>query len=236
MTDAEFIVSSIIENIFNSLPITSQKNCDTDSKVQEIVTSFIEDLLLEITEDDNTSVYSEPLFTLPEDNDEEHKAKDLDPYPFQVVPVEEIKQVQDLDEIRFYDELPSKSKPCPVEDSDQLIEEMDEILQVVPNDTGNLNLTIEDGNDDRQSKIVNEISESGDRKSVSPLKVTADSLVMNFKSYADAGAKRKHENDIEEIVYHTQLQVAMPNLLNAVPRLGLSKYSKLPKLHKRTKI
>ena len=254
MTEAEIIVSSIIGTILDSLvplslPSESLRLSDNqrnETEVQEIIISLLDNLILEITahsgnEDDNTSTYSDSLFTLPEDFDEGSETKDFDKHSFQVVPIEEIEQTEDLDEMKFYDESPSKTKISTIQNSDRINEQSDEVLQAVPNDTTNQNLTSSFENragklkNDHESKFYNELSEFGDNKLVTPLKVSADSLVLNFKPYADAGPKRKHENDLEDVVYHTQLQVAMPKLLNAVPRLGLSKYSKLPKLHKRMK-
>ena len=245
MIEAEVVVSSIIQNILTSmasspLSSSSQTLSNDEPEVQEFITSLLDDLLLEIIapsgdEDDNISSYSDSLFSFPKDIDEESAAKDYDQQTFQVVPIEEIEEAED--EMRFYEE-DSKSKLYPVKNSGQIIEQIGEVLQTVPSDTESQNLTLNRDHlpkRDDKSKINHETSEFGDAKSISPLKVSADSLVLNFKSYADAGPKRKHENDHEEVVYHTQLQVAMPKLLNAVPRLGLSKFRKLPKLHKTMK-
>ena len=92
-----------------------------------------------------------------------------------------------------------------------------------------------------QTVPISEQSDDVGGENIAPLLVNKESLFSatnqsdqeNYNCYA--GKKRKHEEEKgtlgTEIIYHTLCGVAMPNLLNAVPRLGLSKNSKLPKLH-----
>ena len=92
-----------------------------------------------------------------------------------------------------------------------------------------------------QTVPISEQSDNVGGENITPLLVNKESLFsatnqsdQEYYNYY-AGKKRKHEEEKgtlgTEIIYHTLCGVAMPNLLNAVPRLGLSKNSKLPKLH-----
>ena len=91
-----------------------------------------------------------------------------------------------------------------------------------------------------QTVPMSKHSDVGD-ENISPLLVNKDSLFsttyQSDQGYAGKKRKQEEEGSLEpEIIYHTLCGVAMPNLLNAVPRLGLSKNSKLPKLHQRVQM
>ena len=212
------VISYIIDNILETT-FKQYENIERKKYAREIVAPLVENLIskIPIGENIDSTHSSELLFSYPDE-----QTKDISN---QIVPdseYEDLPPIAENDEIELYDEkYPSKCIqslkfwPAVTEENDN----ESEILQIVPENCE----SVEDLEIGCQAKPP--------EQAMNPLKVSTNSLVMTFNS----GQKRQIEEP-EEIVYHTLCGVAMPNLLNAVPRLGLSKSSKLTKLHKRMKL
>ena len=195
------ILSDIVDTVVGAKPL---KTFDEDREI--IVKSLLQELLSNI-----------PLRF---QNDNQCTAQDVD--QLQVVPSGDTHQeFTNLADEDFYHSASPKAVKVVCQTEDGCSETCEE--------AGDCDTTL-----DLQTVPISKEFACGDYDNGCPLVIRKDDLFSSSnQSNADdisyAAPKRKHEE--EEVFLHPLCGVAMPKFLNAVPRLGLSKNSKIPKLH-----